>query len=152
MCFCAVRGWKTCSEQIPVATFVEVRAPQKIWRPKHHLPHRATTHRPPAQEDNQDYWERQGARYTDNSFGEVSQRKHDWTAVGDAALPFQWKGATMLQGSPSRNIINTYKRTTMRNNTTNTKKELRQPRTLTTPKLVSNARTRSSNRDNPSHK
>ena len=31
---------------------------------------------------------------TNNSFGEVSQRKDDWTVMGNAALPSQWKGTT----------------------------------------------------------
>ena len=31
---------------------------------------------------------------THNNFGEVSQRKADWTVTGNAALPFQWKGTT----------------------------------------------------------
>ena len=31
---------------------------------------------------------------TRNNFGEVSQRKDDWTVMGNAALPFQWKGTT----------------------------------------------------------
>ena len=86
-----------------------------------------TIHRPlTAQEDNQDYWERQGEYWirhhttlrttlfttdgpghppintlephrttiTHNNFGEVSQRKDDWTVMGNAALPFQWKGTT----------------------------------------------------------
>ena len=65
----------------------------------------------------QDYWERQGEHWirhhislrntlftptlkphrttiTNNNFGEVSQRKDDWTVIGDAELPFQWKGTT----------------------------------------------------------
>ena len=33
---------------------------------------------------------------TNNNFGEVSQRKDDWTVMGNAALPCQWKGATRL--------------------------------------------------------
>ena len=31
---------------------------------------------------------------THNNFGEVSQHKDDWAVVGNAALPFQWKGTT----------------------------------------------------------
>ena len=31
---------------------------------------------------------------TNKNFGEVSQRKDDWTVVGNAALPSQWKGTT----------------------------------------------------------
>ena len=114
---------------------LQLRTPPKVWRPKaapsielDTTQATPTIHRPPtAQEDNQDYWERQGEHWirhhvtlrttlftptdgpghpsintleplrttiSNNSFGEVSQRKDDWTVTGNAALPFQWKGTT----------------------------------------------------------
>ena len=119
----------------PTRSKIQLRAPQKIWRPKaapstnlETTQPKETIHRPlTAQEDNQDYWERQGEHWirhhttlrttlftptdgpghppintlephrttiTHNNFGEVSQRKDDWTVVGNAALPFQRKGTT----------------------------------------------------------
>ena len=119
----------------PTRSKIQLRAPQKIWRPKaapstnlDTTQPKETIHRPlTAQEDNQDYWERQGEHWirhhttlrttlftptdgpghppintlepyrttiTHNNFGEVSQRKDDWTVMGNAALPFQWKGTT----------------------------------------------------------
>ena len=119
----------------PTRSKIQLRAPQKIWRPKaapstnlDTTQPKETIHRPlTAQEDNQDYWERQGEYWirhhttlrttlftpadgpghppistlephrttiTHNHFGEVSQRKDDWTVIGNAALPFQWKGTT----------------------------------------------------------
>ena len=119
----------------PTRSKIQLRAPQKIWRPKaapstnlDTTQPKETIHRPlAAQEDNQDYWERQGEHWirhhttlrttlftptdgpghppintlephrttiTHNNFGEVSQRKDDWTVMGNAALPFQWKGTT----------------------------------------------------------
>ena len=38
--------------------------------------------------------ERHRTTITNNNFGEVSQRKDDWTAMGNATLPFQWKRTT----------------------------------------------------------
>ena len=119
----------------PTRPKIQLRAPQKIWRPKaapstdlDTTQPKETIHRPlTAQEDNQDYWERQGEHWirhhttlrttlftpthgpghpptstlephrttiTHNNFGEVSQREDDWTVMGNAALPFQWKGTT----------------------------------------------------------
>ena len=119
----------------PTRSKIQLRAPQKIWRPKaapstnlDTTQPKETIHPPlTAQEDNQDYWERQGEHWirhhtllrttlftptdgpghppistlephrttiTHNNFGEVSQRKDDWTVMGNAALPFQWKGTT----------------------------------------------------------
>ena len=119
----------------PTRSKIQLRAPQKIWRPKaapstdlDTTQPKETIHRPlTAQEDNQDYWERQGEHWirhhtslrttlftptdgpghplistleprrttiTHNNFGEVSQRKDDWTVMGNAALPLQWKGTT----------------------------------------------------------
>ena len=119
----------------PTRSKIQLRAPQKIWRPKaapstdlDTTQPKETIHRPlTAQEDNQDYWERQGEYWirhrttlrttlftptdgpghppistlephrttiTHNNFGEVSQRKDDWTVMGNAALPFQWTGTT----------------------------------------------------------
>ena len=119
----------------PTRSKIQLRAPQKTWRPKaapstnlDTTQPKETIHRPlTAQEDNQDYWERQGEYWirhhitlrttlftptdgpgyppistlephrttiTHNHFGEVSQHKEDWTVMGNAALPFQWKGTT----------------------------------------------------------
>ena len=120
----------------PTRSKIQLRAPQKIWRPKAApstnlgtTQPKETIHRPlTAQEDNQDYWEKQGEHWirhqttlrtttlftptdgpghppintlephrttiTHNKFGEVSQRKDGWTVMGNAALPFQWKGTT----------------------------------------------------------
>ena len=121
----------------PTRSRTKLRAPQKIWGPEaapstnlDTTQPKETIHRPlAAQEDNQDYWERQGEHWirrhttltttlftptdgpghppigslephrntiTHNNFGEVSQRKDDWTwtVMGNAALPFHWKGTT----------------------------------------------------------